>query len=67
MDNEIEKVHRFYCSVCGRSSMFTEQDVRTSLVPLENLKCTCGAITHHKIEHHDRTWVNRNIREKALA
>lgn len=63
-DEDLEKVHVFRCGSCSASAMYTDQDYKTALIPLDNVKCICGAILTHYTRFQRKSWVDKNLRNK---
>lgn len=61
-DDDYETVHRLWCYHCGTSTLLTDQEYRTSLVPLDKLKCNCGRVLIHSTVYQKKSWVDKNLR-----
>lgn len=63
-DDEEEMIHVFKCFSCDASTTYTDQEYKTALIPLNRVKCVCGAILYHFPEYRKKKWVDKNLRNK---
>lgn len=63
-DEDLEKVHVFRCGSCGASALYTDQEFKTALFPLDRVKCICGAVLTHYTSYNKKSWVDKNLRNK---
>ena len=63
-DDDQEPVHRLFCRSCGSNQLFTEQEYKTSLYPLDKLKCNCGQPLYHMTDYRQKKWVDSHLRNR---
>lgn len=63
-DDDEEPIHRFYCTYCGHSTIYTDQEYSTALFPIHNIKCNCGHTLYHQREYRQKKWIDKTLRSK---